>query len=135
MVLAIAGIMIAVGSLSLVKYLPDFRLSSATMDVMSAMNKAKSEAVSRCSNATLTIDIPNNSYSVSNASGSVVYSNTLEDVQLHNCSYTANTLTFDELGTLDESQGKDYTVYLKNSQNDYKGIRADLSGKLSVIEP
>jgi type IV fimbrial biogenesis protein FimT len=57
-VVAIVGIICAVGTTLLLNYLPNMRLKSASRDIFSALLQAKTEAVQRGTNVTLRFNPP-----------------------------------------------------------------------------
>ena len=61
-VVAILGIIAAIGTTGVIRSLPTMRLKSAARDIFSASMQAKAEAVRRGENVTILFDTANNSY-------------------------------------------------------------------------
>ena len=75
MVVAILGIIATIGTTSLMNYLPNMRLKSATRDIFSAMMQAKVEAIKRGENATILFNFAGNSYTMFLDRGSGIIAN------------------------------------------------------------
>ena len=61
-VVAILSILAAIGTTTLLNYLPNMRLKSATRDIYSVMMRAKTEAIRRGENVTVLFNSPGDSY-------------------------------------------------------------------------
>lgn len=144
-VLGIISILVLISGITLMKYIPDYRLNSNTREIISVMNQARMEAVKRNSRAVIIFDINNENYTAFmdtnpinwalDANEHIIYSKQLENnIELHNCTIPSNTYGYNGRGVAVDPTSMNGKIFLKNIQNDYKGLEFFGTGTVSVID-
>lgn len=149
-VVAIIGIMAGIAVPSFIGWLPDYRLRSATRDIVSCLQEMKLRAVSENSNTVIIFDLTNHSYKsfVDDDGGGTAYScdaseTILKDVPLPNgVEFLSSTFTsttapyhyvgFNSRGLLSAGAGSNGTITLKNSNSKTMQVVINSVGNIRV---
>ncbi|MCP4413685.1 MAG: prepilin-type N-terminal cleavage/methylation domain-containing protein [Gammaproteobacteria bacterium] len=147
MVIGMIAILSAIAVPNIIASLPDYRLRSATRDIVSCLQEAKLRAVKEGANTAMIFDIANDKYTawVDNGwgggagnwwpdtnVGEVIFKqiNLPNDISLYqNTTFNLNTFGFNSRGFPATNVG---TIFIKNNQSHYRKIIVNSPGNIRV---
>lgn len=148
-VVAIIGIMAAIAIPNIISWLPDYRLRSATRDIISLIQETRSRAIKEDTTAAFTFDFAQNSYSawVNNktdplgtgtiayepANGDILFSEgTLSvniDIYLNGSSDISLPFGYNNRGFPITNIG---SIFIKNNKSNYRRILINIPGNMRI---
>lgn len=141
----IIGVMAAIAVPTLVKRLPEYRLRSATRDIVSCLQEAKMRAVNENADTVIFFDAANGQYTawVDNGAGADAGNRTLEtasgeivfkqitlpsDITIYNITgLSTDKLAYNSRGIPASNVG---TIFVRNNKSNYRAIIVNIAGNI-----